>query len=155
MATTVHFVRRARVPNTVTKRGGAYYWWKLRDGDKSIRRESLTPPRPSQLTLSPYWVAVLEAVEALEDEVEDFATEDAARAYAEALERIQEDTEAKADAMVAGGFPEVNAVVVGLRFREAELEHVQRQVEAWLKAWRGGRGSIAGLLSLALRKGEP
>jgi len=46
-----HYVKRARKDNPVVKAGESYYWWKFRFGPKLY---SKTPPKPSQLTQSPY-----------------------------------------------------------------------------------------------------
>lgn len=55
---TVHFVKSARKDNETQgiKKGDSYYWWKFRHGGKLI---SKTRPKPSQLTQSEFWQAVL------------------------------------------------------------------------------------------------
>lgn len=60
----VHHVKKARKDNPVTKKGGSYYWWKFRYGGK---RYSLTPPKQSQLTQSPYYANLYD----LQDEIEN------------------------------------------------------------------------------------
>lgn len=60
----VVFVKSARKDNPVAKKGESYYWWKFRYGGK---RYSKTPPKQSQLTQSPYFAALYD----LQDEVED------------------------------------------------------------------------------------
>lgn len=60
----VTFVKAARKDNPVCKKGESYYWWKFRYGGK---RYSLTRPRPSQLTNSPYYSQVRSLVEQIED----------------------------------------------------------------------------------------
>lgn len=54
-----HFVKKARkdVPNTDIKAGDSYWWWKFRFGGKHV---SKTQPRPSQLTQSAHYGAVLD-----------------------------------------------------------------------------------------------
>ena len=47
----VTHVKRARKDNPVAKAGESYYWWKFRYGGKHF---SLTYPKQSQLTQSPY-----------------------------------------------------------------------------------------------------
>jgi len=47
----VHYVKAARQDNPAAKKGEPYYWWKFRYGGK---RFSKTPPKPSQLTNSPF-----------------------------------------------------------------------------------------------------
>lgn len=47
----VTHVKKARKNNPVCKRGESYYWWKFRHGSKHF---SLTYPKQSQLTQSPY-----------------------------------------------------------------------------------------------------
>jgi hypothetical protein len=47
----VNHVKKARKDTPVCKRGESYYWWKFRHGGK---RFSLTYPKQSQLTQSPY-----------------------------------------------------------------------------------------------------
>lgn len=61
----VHYVKKARKDNPAVKAGESYYWWKFRHGGK---RYSRTPPRPSQLTQSPYYGQVRSLVERVEDE---------------------------------------------------------------------------------------
>jgi hypothetical protein len=60
----VHHVKKARKDNPVCKAGESYYWWKFRYGGK---RYSLTRPRPSQLTNSPYFGSIRSLVEKIED----------------------------------------------------------------------------------------
>lgn len=48
----VTHVKKARKDNPVCKKGESYYWWKFRYGGK---RYSLTYPKQSQLTQSPYY----------------------------------------------------------------------------------------------------
>jgi hypothetical protein len=60
----VHYVKSARKDNPVCKKGESYYWWKFRYGGK---RYSLKPPRPSQLTNSPYYGGIRSLVEQIED----------------------------------------------------------------------------------------
>jgi len=60
----VTHVKSARKDNPVCKKGESYYWWKFRYGGK---RYSLTRPRPSQLTNSPYYSQVRSLVEQIED----------------------------------------------------------------------------------------
>ena len=60
----VTFVKSARKNNSVCKKGESYYWWKFRYGGK---RESLTRPRPSQLTQSAYYGTVRSLEESIED----------------------------------------------------------------------------------------
>lgn len=47
----VTHVKKARKDNPVAKKGESYYWWKFRYGGKHF---SLTYPKSSQLTQSPY-----------------------------------------------------------------------------------------------------
>jgi len=47
----VNHVKKARKDNPVCKKGESYYWWKFRFGGKKY---SLTYPKQSQLTQSPY-----------------------------------------------------------------------------------------------------
>lgn len=56
------------------KAGQVYYWWRTRmKGARSgITRCSLTPPKPSQLTMSAYYAAVYE----LQEEISAFAVDD-------------------------------------------------------------------------------
>jgi len=71
----VTFVKSARKDNPVCKKGESYYWWKFRYGGK---RYSLRPPRPSQLTNSPYYGGIRSLVEMIEDAIvkdEDTLTE--------------------------------------------------------------------------------
>lgn len=53
----VHQVKKARKDNPVCKRGESYYWWKFRNGGKHY---SLTYPKQSQLTQSPYLSVIYE-----------------------------------------------------------------------------------------------
>ncbi len=61
----VTFVKKARKDNPVCKAGESYYWWKFRHGGK---RYSLTRPRPSQLTQSPYYSTIRSLIEHCEDQ---------------------------------------------------------------------------------------
>jgi hypothetical protein len=54
----VHHVKKARKDNPVAKRGESYYWWKFRYGGKHY---SLTRPKASQLTQSPYLAIIYDA----------------------------------------------------------------------------------------------
>lgn len=98
----VTFVKKARKDNSVCKRGESYYWWKFRYGGK---RYSLTAPRPSQLTQSPYYSTIRSASESVSDwfaenhettEVDDFrneivaVVEDAADECQESLDNMPE-----------------------------------------------------------------
>lgn len=60
----VYHVKKARKDNPVCKAGESYYWWKFRYGGK---RYSLTRPRPSQLTQSPYYSTIRSILEMIED----------------------------------------------------------------------------------------
>ena len=60
----VTHVKSARKNNPVCKKGESYYWWKFRYGGK---RYSLTQPRASQLTNSPYYSTVRSLCEQIED----------------------------------------------------------------------------------------
>lgn len=60
----VTYVKSARKDNPVCKKGESYYWWKFRYGGK---RYSLTRPKPSQLTNSPYYSQVRSLVEQIDD----------------------------------------------------------------------------------------
>lgn len=60
----VTHVKRAQKDNPVCKAGEPYYWWKFRFGGKHF---SLTPPRSSQLTQSPY----LSMVRGLSEQIAD------------------------------------------------------------------------------------
>jgi hypothetical protein len=59
----VTHVKSARKDNPVCKKGESYYWWKFRYGGK---RYSLTRPKPSQLTNSPYYGQVRSLVEQID-----------------------------------------------------------------------------------------
>ncbi|KPL26825.1 MAG: hypothetical protein AMJ72_12320 [Acidithiobacillales bacterium SM1_46] len=61
----VHHVKSARKDNPVAKKGESYYWWKFRYGGK---RYSKTPPKPSQLTQSPYFSSIRSLVEMIEEQ---------------------------------------------------------------------------------------
>lgn len=65
----VNYVKKARKDNPVCKAGESYYWWKFRYGGKCY---SLTPPKQSQLTQSPY----LGAVYSMQETVEATKTDD-------------------------------------------------------------------------------
>lgn len=56
----VHQVKKARKDNPVCKRGESYYWWKFRNGGKHF---SLTYPKQSQLTQSPYLSVIYECAD--------------------------------------------------------------------------------------------
>jgi len=60
----VTHVKKAKKDNPVCKAGESYYWWAFRYGGK---RYSLTPPKPSQLTNSPYFSGVRALIEQIED----------------------------------------------------------------------------------------
>lgn len=60
----VTYVKKARKDNPAVKKGESYYWWKFRYGGK---RYSASPPRPSQLTQSPYYSTVRSLIEQVED----------------------------------------------------------------------------------------
>jgi hypothetical protein len=64
----VHHVKSARKDNPIAKKGQSYYWWKFRFGGK---RYSLTPPRRSQLTQSP-WLGQLYDVQDIAASPPDF-----------------------------------------------------------------------------------
>jgi hypothetical protein len=57
----VHHVKKARKDNPVCKKGGSYYWWKFRHGGKHF---SLTYPKQSQLTQSPYLSVIYDCQDA-------------------------------------------------------------------------------------------
>ena len=57
----VNHVKKARKDNPVAKRGEPYYWWKFRYGGKHF---SLTYPKQSQLTQSPYLTVIYECQDA-------------------------------------------------------------------------------------------
>ncbi len=54
----VNHVKKARKDNPVAKRGESYYWWKFRHGGKHF---SLTYPKSSQLTQSPYLAVIYDS----------------------------------------------------------------------------------------------
>jgi hypothetical protein len=60
----VHHVKKARKDNPVCKAGGSYYWWKFRYGGK---RYSLTYPKQSQLTQSPYYANLYDLQDTIAD----------------------------------------------------------------------------------------
>jgi hypothetical protein len=59
-----YYVKSARKDNPAVKKGQPYWWWKFRYGGK---RYSATRPRPSQLTSSPYYSAIRQMIEFVED----------------------------------------------------------------------------------------
>jgi len=67
----VHHVKRARKANRELgiKKGQEYWWWKNRLPGRAsgVKRVSLSPPRPSQVTGSPFTSAVLALQERLAD----------------------------------------------------------------------------------------
>ncbi len=72
----VHHVKKARIDHTDDiKKGDSYYWWKFRYGGM---RYSLTYPKASQLTQSPFLSEMYSIQEEMaliktpEDELEDF-----------------------------------------------------------------------------------
>lgn len=56
----VTHVKAARQDNSVCKKGESYYWWKFKNCGKS---RSLTYPKPSQLTRSPYLGSVYDLID--------------------------------------------------------------------------------------------
>ena len=66
----VHHLRaRKPIPSIGVVPGDMYYKWRMRQGLGSVKRVSKTPPKPSQLTLSPFlsaWRGFGERIEELE-----------------------------------------------------------------------------------------
>lgn len=60
----VTHVKRARKDNAVAKAGESYYWWKFRYGGKHF---SLTYPKQSQLTQSPYLSVIYDCQESWQE----------------------------------------------------------------------------------------
>lgn len=81
------FVKSARKDNPVVKKGEPYYWWKFRYGGMHY---SKLPPRPSQLTGSPFLSAIYGALESLEDLKPPLDRESAAEALRFAAEEIEQ-----------------------------------------------------------------
>jgi hypothetical protein len=81
----VNFVKAAAKDNSLVKKGESYYWWKFRFGGKHM---SLTPPKPSQLTQSPYTSGVL----ALQEMVDEFPLSEVAD-----LEMLRDDVDSQLD----------------------------------------------------------
>lgn len=61
----VNYVKKARKDNPVAKKGESYYWWKFRYGGKRYSKER---PKQSQLTQSPYYAALYD----LQDEIDEY-----------------------------------------------------------------------------------
>jgi hypothetical protein len=82
----VHHVKKALKDNSAVKKGEPYWWWAFRFGGK---HRSATPPRPSQLTQSEFWIAVFSVQEEIED-YEAADKEELIAAIADWVERIRE-----------------------------------------------------------------
>lgn len=98
----VTHVKKARKDNPVCKKGESYYWWQFAFSSKSF---SLTRPRASQLTRSPYYSTLFTIQEQIEDTTVDNADElqsvvdDALSALAE----LRDETEEKLQNMSEHG----------------------------------------------------
>lgn len=90
----VHHVKKARKDNEVCKKGEEYFWWKNKtSATTSVVRKSKTYPRPSQLTLNPYYSEVYSIQEEIEDQgevVDQPAAENMVSALEAAKDRLEE-----------------------------------------------------------------
>lgn len=152
----IHHVKQARraVPAAGIKVGQEYWWWSHRLGRTSLKRFSLTPPRPSQTTASPFLAEIYSAQETLSDrqrereqnykwgqltlqQIQELP-EDLQEAY-EAVEQQQEECQEKLDAQLEY-FPNGNPSTETLEQRISDcsdlcltLEDVKCSVEAVLE----------------------
>lgn len=100
----IHHVKKARkdYPEHNIAKGSEYYWWWMRYSKtaRGVKRYSKTPPKPSQLTTSPFLselYSIQESIDAAtEDDVEDVieeaisSVEDLKSTTEESLENIPE-----------------------------------------------------------------
>src|SRR5215813_2956291 len=96
----VHELKAAKdYPDIDVKKGETYYKWSIKLQRGGIVRKSKTYPRPSQLTVSDFWVAYYSAREAFEDALagaDSFASlEDARSDFASELETIRDEQDEK------------------------------------------------------------
>lgn len=103
----VHFVKKARKDNKKAgiKKGDSYYWWKTRmKGSASgVVHYSKARPRPSQLTMSPFYQQVYAAQESVEDAGNDISEiTSALRVAAEEIRSAGEECDEKYNNMPEG-----------------------------------------------------
>lgn len=90
----VTFVKKARKdqPNSGIKRGDSYYWWKFRWGPKMVNK---TPPKPSQLTQSEFFIALYSIQESIEALEADKDLEDNLLSIIDEIRGLREECEEK------------------------------------------------------------
>lgn len=100
----VHHVKSARKadPNNDIKVGDSYYWWKHKLAYGGLMRKSKVYPKPSQLTLSSFWSAVLATKENYDTPTNTDDLEAHRDSIVSDLEGIRDETQEKLENMPEG-----------------------------------------------------
>jgi hypothetical protein len=101
---TVHHVKKARKDNKAQgiKKGNEYWWWSFKHGYSSSKHYSLTPPKRSQTTQSPFYAAMYDIEDMISDAVADDTLPGVVESIVEALREAADECQEKFDNMPEG-----------------------------------------------------